>query len=85
MGNIIGTTAFVHYYYDDHNLTCIRKLHSLMNKNSPSEHVKEKKEHVEKNQKKPTNNANQQKKITTKHNNTTTHTTPPRTGSVICQ
>lgn len=52
MGNIIGTTAFVHYYYDDHNLTCIRKLHSLMNKNSPSEHIKEKKEHVEKKPKK---------------------------------
>lgn len=42
MGNIIGTTAFVHYHHEDHNLTCIRKFHSLMNENSPTEHVKEK-------------------------------------------
>lgn len=62
MGNITGTTAFVHYYPEDHNLTCIRKLHSLMNKNSPSEHVKEKKNMLNKDQKHPTKKPNKRKK-----------------------
>lgn len=40
----------------DHNLTCIRKFHSLMNGNFPSEHVKEKNNMFKTNKNKTNNN-----------------------------
>lgn len=87
MGNIIGTTEFVHYHHEDHNLTCIRKFHSLMNENSPTEHVKEKNNTLKTKQTKikPTTKNQQTQKISTKQKKSTTHTTKPRTGLVICQ